>query len=329
MTTVLVTGGAGFLGSHVAQACLCQGHKVVVLDDLSGGARENVPEGVEELRVHSIANELVVAALFAKYRFDYVYHLAAYAAEGLSPFIRRFNYENNVVGSAVIINACIRSQVKRLVFTSSIAVYGHESPPFHETDYPEPRDPYGIAKYAVEMDLQAARAQFGLPFTIFRPHNVYGPHQHLGDKYRNVVGIFMRQALAGEPFTVFGDGRQTRAFSYVDAVAEAIAASAVMDECAGETYNIGGDVPCTVLEVAEAVAAEFGVRCDPRFLPARHEAIDAYCDHRKVHAVFGVPPHVALHDGIKRMAEWARTVPVRSSQRPQLELTAGLPGGWS
>ncbi|MBA2302186.1 MAG: NAD-dependent epimerase/dehydratase family protein, partial [Acidobacteria bacterium] len=177
MSNVLVTGGAGFIGSHVADALLQRGHRVTILDDLSGGFRANVPAGAGF--VHGdITDSPLVDRLFADARFDYVYHLAAYAAEGLSHFIRRFNYQNNVIGSINLINASINTGVKGFVFTSSIAVYG-ASPelPMTEATPARPEDPYGIAKYAVEQDLHASRAMFGLDFMIFRPHNVYGPRQ--------------------------------------------------------------------------------------------------------------------------------------------------------
>ena len=205
----LVTGGAGFIGSHVIQALLDRQADVLALDDLSGGFEENIPDGARFVR-GSIVDSALVERLFAEEKFDYVFHLAAYAAEGLSHFIREFNYTNNVVGSMSVINACVRHPVKCLVFTSSIAVYGANQVPMLEETVPAPEDPYGIAKYAVEMDLVAARRMFGLNSIVFRPHNVYGERQNIGDRYRNVIGIFMNQIMRGEPLTVFGDGEQQR-----------------------------------------------------------------------------------------------------------------------
>ncbi|MEO7086462.1 MAG: NAD-dependent epimerase/dehydratase family protein, partial [Gemmatimonadaceae bacterium] len=192
--TSLVTGGAGFIGSHVAKHCLAAGHNVVVLDDLSGGFRDQVPANATFVQ-GSITDAALLARLFDQYEFDYVYHLGAYAAEGLSHFIRRFNYTNNVVGSVNIVNECVKHDVKCLVFTSSIAVYGGGQLPMSEDMIPKPEDPSGIAKYSVELDLHAAHEMFGLNSIVFRPHNVYGEHQNIGDRYRNVIGIFMNQLM--------------------------------------------------------------------------------------------------------------------------------------
>src|SRR5262249_27124532 len=215
MAVALVTGGAGFIGSHVAAELLRKGHAVIVLDDLSGGHQSNVPRGAY-FEQGSILDEAKIQALFEKHAIDYVFHLAAYAAEGLSHFIKRFNYQNNLIGSINLINASVNYGVKCFVFTSSIAVYGSAQPPMIEETMPLPEDSYGIAKYAVECELKTSYEMFGLNYIIFRPHNVYGEHQNIGDRYRNVIGIFMNQIMRGQPLTIFGDGSQTRAFTYID-----------------------------------------------------------------------------------------------------------------
>jgi len=179
----LVTGGAGFLGSHVTRELIQLGHKVVVLDDLSGGQIENVP--LEAIFVEaSIVDHKRLEELFNEYKFDYVYHLAAYAAEGLSSFIKRFNYMNNLIGSVNLINESVKHKIKCFVFTSSIAVYGTGEPPLREDMIPTPEDSYGIAKLAVEHELRVTHEMFGLDYVIFRPHNIYGEYQNLGDRYR-------------------------------------------------------------------------------------------------------------------------------------------------
>ncbi|HEY7574670.1 MAG TPA: NAD-dependent epimerase/dehydratase family protein, partial [Thermoanaerobaculia bacterium] len=240
MVKSLVTGGAGFIGSHVARHCVGLGHEVTVLDDLSGGFADQVPEGARFVE-GSIVDHALLARLFEEGKFDHVYHLAAYAAEGLSHFIRRFNYTNNVVGSVNLINESVRHEVKCFVFTSSIAVYGAAQLPMREEMTPQPEDPYGIAKYAVELDLRAAHEMFGLDSIVFRPHNVYGENQNIGDRYRNVIGIFMNQILQNRPMTIFGGGEQTRAFSHIDDVAPQIARSVDVPEARGSVINIGAD----------------------------------------------------------------------------------------
>ena len=244
---VLVTGAAGFIGSHVCTHLLKQGHRVVGLDDLSGGFRDYVPGGVEFVE-GSVTDTELVKKLFAGNKFDYVFHLAAYAAEGLSHFIKHFNYTNNLLGSVNLINAAVNHNVKCFVFTSSIAVYGRNQLPLTEAAVPQPEDPYGIAKYAVELDLKEAHEMFGLNYVVFRPHNVYGENQNLGDRYRNVIGIFMNQIMQGQPMTIFGDGKQTRAFSYIDDVAPVIAASIARPACYNQVYNVGADKTYSVAE---------------------------------------------------------------------------------
>ncbi len=324
----LVTGGAGFIGSHVAKHCLEIGHEVVVLDDLSGGFADYVPRMAKFIR-GSVTDYELVQKLFAEEHFDYVYHLAAYAAEGLSHFIRRYNYTNNLIGSVNLINESVRHEIKCFVFTSSIAVYGAGQLPMLETMDPHPEDPYGIAKYAVESDLHAAHAQFGLNYVIFRPHNVYGENQNIGDRYRNVIGIFMNQIMQSLPMTIFGDGTQTRAFSYIDDVAPYISSSVTTPEAINQTINIGADQPYTVKTLAEVVAREFSASPEIVYLPARNEVRHAYADHSKAYRIFHIQHTVPLEAGIKKMAHWAKEVGVRKGQVfHDIELTKNMPGSW-
>jgi UDP-glucose 4-epimerase len=329
--SVLVTGGAGFIGSHVARHLVDAGQDVVVLDDLSGGYEANVPSGAT-LVAGSVVDPELVEELFREHEFSHVFHLAAYAAEGLSHFIRRFNYTNNVLGSVNLLNAAVRAEtVERFVFTSSIAVYGGAQTPMTEDTVPEPEDPYGIGKYAVELDLRAAQRMFGLDYTIFRPHNVYGEQQNVADPYRNVIGIFINQLLSDRPLTIFGDGLQTRAFTHIDDVAPVIARSIDVPRAANEVFNVGADTPYTVLDLAHTVARAFDV-ADPEieFLPAREEVVHAFSDHAKLHRVFGHEPAVPLEEGLRRMADWAREIGVREPVRfESVEVLRNLPPSWA
>jgi UDP-glucose 4-epimerase len=328
---VLVTGGAGFIGAHVARHVSGAGHEVVVLDDLSGGYEANVPVGTTFV-AGSVTDPEFVGELFRTHEFDHVFHLAAYAAEGLSHFIRRFNYTNNVLGSINVLNAALRAEtVQRFVFASSIAVYGPAQTPMSEDVLPEPEDPYGIAKYAVELDLAAAQRMFGLEYTIFRPHNVYGELQNLADPYRNVIGIFMNQLMADRPMTIFGDGLQTRAFTHIDDVAPLMARSIDLPEAANEVFNVGAETPHSVLDLAYAVARAFDAP-EPEidFLPARKEVVHAFSDHAKLHRVFGEAPTVPLDEGLRRMAEWARETGVRDPIRfESVEVLRNMPPSWT
>lgn len=328
--TALVTGAAGFMGSHVVRALLARSRcGVVALDDLSGGFEENLPDGVAFVR-GSVTDQELVGEIFSRYKVRYVFHLAAYAAEGLSHFIRHFNYVNNVVGSINLINQSIRHEIECFVFTSSIAVYGSGENPFQEDMSPKPEDPYGIAKLAVELDLQAAHHMWGMRYVIFRPHNVYGEHQNLGDPYRNVVGIFMNQIMKGEPMTIYGDGLQERAFTYIGDVAPIIAEAPWVPEAQNQIFNAGADSPCKVVELARQVAVAMGVPgCSVAHLPPRREVYAAYCDHAKARRVFGVSAATSLHEGLARMASWARKAGVRTSKPfDRVEVARNLPKHW-
>lgn len=325
----LVTGGAGFIGSHVAERLLQIGHEVVVLDDLSGGFVENIPRGAAF--VHgSICDHEMIDSLFRNRSFDYVYHLAAYAAEGLSHFIKRFNYTNNLLGSVNLINASINHNVSRFIFTSSIAVYGAGQSPMTEQMIPVPEDSYGIAKLAVEYELRVSHDMFGLNYTIFRPHNVYGERQNVGDRYRNVVGIFMNQILQGKPMTVFGDGYQKRAFSHIDDVAPIIAESVNFDGARNEIFNVGADVPYTVNELAQEVADAMGVSRNVVHLDPRNEVKIAFSEHRKVENVFGKRTAKSLPDGLRSMVNWVRDHGAReSSTFEAIEIPKNMPPSWA
>lgn len=325
----LVTGGAGFIGSHVAKHLLNAGHRVVVVDDLSGGFRRNVPEGAEFYAYNVSEQFHKLEDLFNHYKFDYVFHLSAYAAEGLSHFIRVYNYRNNLIASTNLINLSVKYDVKRFVFTSSIAVYGAGRNPMSEDMTPMPEDPYGIAKYAVELDLQSAYRMWGLPYTIFRPHNVYGENQNCSDPYRNVIGIFLRQVFNDEPMTIFGDGKQTRAFSHIDDVAPYIARCVTTFGTENKIINIGGEKVYTVLEIAETIKKLTNPDAEIKFLPARKEVTHAYCDHSKFMAIYGHHTEVDLEYGLNRMIEQIRRVGIGEPVKfKNIEVWKNMPESW-
>lgn len=326
---ILVTGGAGFIGSHVAEGLVKMGHGVTVLDDLSGGSLENVPPGCEFVR-GDIADDGMVNELFASQGFEVVYHLAAYAAEGLSHFIRRYNYTNNLIGSVTLLNAAIRHGTRRFVFTSSIAVYGAGQLPMKEDMIPCPEDPYGIAKRAFELDLAAAAAMFGIEYVVFRPHNVYGERQNIADPYRNVVGIFMNRIMRGEPMPVFGDGSQTRAFSYIGDVAPIIVRGGLEDRAKNRIFNVGADEPVAVIDLARMVAEVLGVKPRMVHLAPRQEVLHAFSDHAAVRSVFGEPATTPILTGLERMAAWARSKGHQDTTPfTAIEIWQNLPESWA
>jgi UDP-glucose 4-epimerase len=329
---MLVTGGAGFIGSHVAEALAAAGHEVLVLDDFSGGFLENVPGEVHFER-KSVLEPL--DDVFASFKPEVVYHLAAYAAEGLSHHIPVFNYQNNLVGTANVLAAAYRANSRRFVFTSSIAVYGHpnDGTVFDEETACNPCDPYGAAKYACETHLKCFFSYHGSPsYTIFRPHNVFGPKQNISDPYRNVVGIFMKMALEGRPMPVFGDGTQTRSFSYISTVARCIAESGTMQDTENLTINIGGDQPMSVAQLAREIARVMQVKPDVQWLPARQEVVHAHCSHALARTLFkeAYAKEVPIQEGLMKMAEFVRTrpVPPETECPARIEISDHLPPSW-
>jgi UDP-glucose 4-epimerase len=308
---VLITGVAGLIGSRLADYII-ENHPdvhVVGMDDLSGGYKENINPKVEFWQMNLVTHP--IENCFEVHKFDYVYHLAAYAAEGLSPFIRSYNYQNNLVATSRIINECIKHDVKRLVFTSTMAVYGHgNGNVFDETQVPNPIDPYGIAKYACEMDIKVAGEQHGLDWCIIRPHNVYGIKQNIWDKYRNVLGIWMYQYMNNEPMTIFGDGEQKRAFSYIDDCLEGLWKSSHLSECSKEIINLGGTIHYTINE-ANKILKDVIKDGETVYKEQRHEVRSAVPTWTKSVKLLNYEDKTSLYDGLKVMWEWAQKQPNR------------------
>jgi UDP-glucose 4-epimerase len=329
MKEVLVTGGAGFIGSCLTNYLIEKlNYKVVVIDDLSGGFIENINSNAKFYQVG--INEMdEIEDIFKNHNFEYVYHLAAYAAEGLSHFVRHYNYQNNLIGSINLINASIKHKVSSFIFTSSIAVYGGLQSPMNETENPLPEDPYGIAKLAVERDLFTAHEMFGLNYTIFRPHNVYGIPQNIGDKYRNVIGIFMNNIMKGESLNIFGDGTQRRAFTYVEDIIPSMAKAPEIADAHNEIFNVGNDEHYSLNDLSEIVKNAMNSDAQVRHIESRNEVKVAYCSHQKFNEVFGDSSETKLEDGIAIMAKWVQARgPMQSSSFSNIEIKDNLPPLW-
>lgn len=336
MKTVIITGCAGLLGSHFSRHLLAAGYRVVGIDDFSGGYPENLPEAPPdrfEIVPFDLADgryaQRMLEFTFERERPEACFHFAAYAAEGLSPFIRNFNYSNNVLASANVVNACINHDTK-MIFTSSMAVYGKQLPPFTEGMEARPIDPYGVAKYAVEMDIKIAGEQHGLQYNIVRPHNVVGIYQNIWDRYRNVIGIFIRRVLDGEPILIYGDGLQTRAFSDIEWYMDPF--EQLIYNHNGETFNIGADQYWSINEIADTVRRVAGwngvnnpgiERVEPR-----HEVKHAYCDHAKAKEMLHFRDRTNLIKTIDKMFQWAQNEPKRPQKKMRYEVEKGIYDYW-
>lgn len=331
MRPVFVSGLAGFIGSHCAERLIESGQSVVGVDDLSGGVERNVPKGAQLIRA-DICDSVGMERLFEYFQPSAVIHTAAFASENLSHNCRLHTYRSIVQGTATLVNAAVNHGNPLFVAMSSIAVYGHQLPPFAEEDTPDPADPYGCAKTCMEMDLHAAHEQFGLDSIIFRPHNVLGVRQNLSDSTRNVASIFIRQALQGIPLTIYGDGNQTRAFSPVSHVSAVIVASLARQQCRNSIYNVGGNRVMTVLDLAHMVLDLTDSKSEINFLPERKEAKHAHSDHTQVSEDFSdicEREQESISHCLAGMIDEAKRYPLPPLQPlPRIEITENLPDVW-
>lgn len=328
---ILITGNAGLLGSQLAN-WIIENHPestILGIDDFSGGYIENVNSKVQQfysniLYPNGLDN---LNYIFRQHKFDYVFHFAAYAAECLSPFIRKYNYENNLIGTTNIVNNCIKHGVKRLIFTSSLAVYGKDGE-MDETDTPNPKDPYGVAKLACEQDIRIAGEQHGLDWCVLRPHNIYGPNQNIWDKYRNLMGIFMYQKLNNLPLTIYGDGKQTRQFSYIEDILSPLWQSAINPRASKQIINLGGTKEYSVNDVAQSLIEIFGPT-EIKYLESRHEVKHALTTWQKSVDILGYKDITPLGLGLHKMWKWAQKQPKREQfVWPYYELDKGMYSYW-
>lgn len=316
--TILVTGAAGLIGSSFVKyllsknqlaSCLHCCNMVVGVDAMEQWGNDNI---IQENNLYNFykfhCEDDEIEDLFKKYNFDVVYHFAAYAAEGLSPFIRKFNYKNNILATVNIVNNCIKYGVKRLVFTSSMSVYGHGIKPgekFDETDLPLPIDPYAISKYTCELDIKVAGEQHGLDWCIIRPHNVFGVGQNVNDRYRNALGIWMHQAVMNEPITIYGDGNQTRAFTVVDNINSSLYNAGFSKECSKQIINLGGEKSYSINEAADIFSSVIGIdRSKFVYLEPRFEVKHAIPTNDKARNLLKYKEIVSFEEGLLKMWEW-------------------------
>lgn len=325
---VLITGVAGFLGSRLADWIIehIPDAEVIGIDNLSGGYKENLHDLVEFFPVDILDEK--VSEVFSTYRPDYVFHFAAFAAEGLSPFVRSYNYRNNLEATSKIVTECIKNDVTRLIFSSTMGVYGDNPTPFYESDQPNPIDPYGIAKYACELDIRVAGEHHGLDWCIIRPHNVYGVKQNIWDRYRNVLGIWMYQHVNGLPMTIYGDGEQTRAFSYIDDCLEPLWKSSQESTCSKQIINLGGTKYYSMNEANEIIRKVMGGGT-LSYKEKRYEVKNAYSSYQKSIDLLGYNDKTSLIDGLTTMWNWVKTQPNRVSKGfDHYELDKGLYSFW-
>ena len=328
---ILITGVAGLIGSRLAD-WIVENHPectIIGIDSMFGGYVENINDHVifykRDLAVDPIDD------IFNKHNIDYVFHFAAYAAEGLSPFIRKFNYSNNVISTVNIINCCINYNIKRLIYTSSMSVYGHGiemNRIFDETDICHPIDPYGISKYACELDIKVANEQHGLDYCIIRPHNVFGKKQNIWDRYRNVLGIWINNILNGKPILIYGDGEQTRAFTYIDNILECLWKAMILEKLSKQTINLGGTIPMSLNNAAKLLCKITGAT-DIQYAEARHEVKHAIPSYQKSIDLLEYNEKYDIEYGLREMYEWAKTQPKRDQYKwPSYEINKGIYSYW-
>lgn len=336
--TIIITGIAGLLGSNLAKWIIKNypEYRIIGIDSLLGGIESNVPKEAT-LFIRDLAKD-DISDIFEAAKPEYVFHFAAYAAEGLSPFIRKFNYENNVVSTVAIVNACIKYSVKRLVYTSSMSVYGHggQQPPFLESMPRCPIDPYGVSKAACEADIEIAGEQHGLDYCIVRPHNVYGPGQNIWDPYRNVLGIWMYRVMHNLPMRIYGDGKQQRAFTFIEDILQPLWNAATLPEASKKIINLG-DTPPISIEAAAFVLKDIiekshaleGTRVGIEYCEPRHEVKNAWVNGKVSEEILKFKYITNLATGLEKMWNWVCLQPDQELQLwDKYELDKGIYSYW-
>lgn len=308
MAQYLVTGGAGFIGSHLCRRLLASGCAVRVLDDLSSGRRENLAalDGEVDLVEGDLRDEALVSAALAG--VDYVLHHAAVASVQTSIERPRFEQEVNAVGTLQLFEAARRAGVRRVVFAASAASYGKDpTAPKREEMLPAPESPYAISKIAGEYYARVYSSLYGLEVVCLRYFNVFGPRQDPSSPYSGVISIFAERMLAGAAPTVFGDGGQSRDFVYVDNVVEANMRACATPGIAGRVYNIGCGRSASLLELVAALNRVLGTAIEPEFAPARPGDVRiSLADITRAQRELGYEPVVHFEEGLEQTLAWMR-----------------------
>lgn len=327
----LITGVAGFMGSHLARYLANEGHDVLGIDNLSIGRLMNVPTNISFSKL-DMKNKEAMRIYIESHHPDIIFHLAAFAHEGLSQFCPQLITENNYNAFLNLIVPAINNGMKRIVVCSSMSVYGAQNPPFNEDMPRKPVDIYAIAKTAMEEAVEVLSDVHGFDYTIIRPHNVFGPGQILWDPYRNVAGIFVNRVMKGLPPIIYGDGSQTRAFSYIDDVTPYIARAGFLEQAKGQIINVGPLEESSINHLAETVLKELKREdLKPIHMPDRpREVKHAYCTNDKAELILGYHTSTTLEEGIRKMVKWAKTIgPQEFQYLDKLELTGKkIPKTW-
>lgn len=301
---IFISGIAGFLGSHIADAMLAMGHEVIGCDNLIGGEKDNVPDGAE---FHEDdCNDLESMQKLLR-GVDIVYHTACTAYEGLSVFSPKLVSENTYLNSVSLASAAIKNNVRRFVHCSSMARYGtQETVPFTEDMICKPQDPYGISKFSAELILRNMCGVHGMELVIAVPHNIIGPRQKYDDPFRNVASIMINLMLQGRQPIIYGNGEQKRCFSFVQDDIDCLNKLAFQDNVAGEVINIGPDEEfVTINQLAETIAKLIGFRLDPIYLKDRPQEVKlATCSADKARRLLGYQTKYTLEQGLSEMVAY-------------------------
>ena len=307
---VLVTGVAGFLGSHLAEKLAELGYEVIGLDNMGGGYEDNIPKNIKFYKV-DCCNFNKVKSLMKGVQV--VYHCAATAHEGLSVFSPYEITKNNYLASVSIFSAAVNEKVKRIIFCSSMARYGDQKAPFTETMKPKPVDPYAISKVASEEVLKNLCDLNGVEWIIAVPHNIIGPRQKYDDPFRNVVSIMINRMLQGKPPIIYGDGSQTRCFSYIDDCLSCLIPMIDQKNLNKEIINIGPDEEfVTINKISEICSNITGVNLNPVYKKDRPKEVKhATCSAEKARNLLNYKTKVDLRDGIQKTFEYIKSRGVR------------------